>query len=158
MKSQTHVWFSLGTSFYPLAHLVGLTPALILAVALSAVVNFLIDALGHERRGGVPRRTPATHDPVNAAALGAATGGLVGWALGHWFGSHIAVHGVWAGAYVALGHLLLDLFTGHGIYIRRGGRYRRVAKGRLRYDDKLANTLASLLGVVLFLYALVKSF
>ncbi|MEZ0318555.1 MAG: DUF1286 domain-containing protein [Pyrobaculum sp.] len=157
MKSETHMWFSLGTVLYPLAHVVDLTSALALAVLLSALVNFLIDALGHERRGGAPRRTPTTHDPVNALILGAATGGFVGWALGQWLGPNLALHGVWAGAYVALGHLFLDLFTGHGIYIRSGGRYRRVVIGGVRYDDKLANGSASLLGAALFVYVLLKN-
>ena len=139
MLLKTHVIFGVAVGF--LAMRLGAPPAASLAVAavLSALINPAMDYLGHESG----RRVPRTHEPMHAAALGAAVGAAAGLALG----LHVAYCAL-AGAAVSLSHLLLDAFTEHGIYVRRGGRYRRFALAHLRYNDPAANGLAAAISLL----------
>ncbi len=89
----------------------------------SACLNWLMDYLGH----GSGRRSPATHEPLNASLLSA----LLATAVGALFLYDLRLY---AAALVACGiayqlHLLLDLVSG-GVYLREGASFRRVSLAR----------------------------
>lgn len=62
-----------------------------------------------------------------------------------------------AGAVEALSHIFLDAFTEHGIYVRRNGRYERFAFAHLRYNNPMANGLATVFSVLAIIAAFLKS-
>jgi hypothetical protein len=58
------------------------------------------------------------------------------------------------GILVGPSHMLLDVFTERGIYVKRNGKWRRFALAHFSYDNPLVNGLAILLGVIMLLAAL----
>ena len=46
-------------------------------------------------------------------------------------------------------HMLLDAFTERGIYVKRNGKWRRVALAHFSYDNPAVNGLAILLGILM---------
>ena len=51
-------------------------------------------------------------------------------------------------------HMLLDVFTERGIYVKRNGKWRRVALAHFSYDNPAVNGLAILLGILMLFAAL----
>jgi hypothetical protein len=51
-------------------------------------------------------------------------------------------------------HMLLDVFTERGIYVKRNGKWRRVALAHFSYDNPAVNGLAILFGILMLLAAL----
>jgi membrane-bound metal-dependent hydrolase YbcI (DUF457 family) len=140
----THVVFGAGSAFAisPVA------PAylrLYLAVALSLLVNPVIDGLGHTRRGGFIARTPLTHSVFTAPLWGCAVGYLI-WAVPMELGMESLAPLEWvvfAGTVVSLGHLLLDSLTERGVYLLRG----RMALAHFRSGNFLLNSAFVALGL-----------
>ncbi|BDB98286.1 hypothetical protein SACC_13030 [Saccharolobus caldissimus] len=58
------------------------------------------------------------------------------------------------GILVGPSHMLLDVFTERGIYIKKNGKWRRFALAHFSYDNPLANGLAILAGVIMLFAAL----
>jgi len=50
-------------------------------------------------------------------------------------------------------HMLLDAFTERGIYVKRNGKWRRVALAHFSYDNPAVNGLAILLGILMLFAA-----
>jgi hypothetical protein len=50
--------------------------------------------------------------------------------------------------------MLLDIFTERGIYVKRGGRWRRFALAHFSYDNPVINGTAILAGALLLYLAL----
>lgn len=90
----------------------------------SLYLNWFIDHFGHKGM----RRSPTTHEPVNASVVSAILAAFVGALFLYDIRSYIA-------AFVACGithltHLALDLLSG-GIYVRNGTSYERVRLAKL---------------------------
>lgn len=151
MKLVTHVIVGVGVAVLTSAHLgCGLHLVAISGVA-GAVAQYLVDGLGHERVGAVPRRTAATHSPEGATFLS-----LLLWVatavLAYQAGLNPAPActltlglAIWL---ATLSHLALDLVTEGGVYtsIRSG---RRVKLLSLPYDDPLLNGAVQLIGAAM---------
>jgi len=154
MMRMTHVIFTLGLVALVAAWLgLGVAVGLLAAVWLAAVVNYIIDAAGHEVRNGYRRRTAATHSLTGATAMGAAVGLLPTLVIllaapgvaGAYYGPLLLLEVTALGAVAGLSHLLLDALTEGGIYYRG----RRWALAHWRYNNPAANGLFALLGLVM---------
>jgi len=150
----THVIFTLGLIALVAAWLgLGVAVGLLAAVWLAAVVNYIIDAAGHEVRNGYRRRTATTHSLTGATAVGAAVGLLptlvillaAPGAVDGYYGPLLLLEVTALGAVAGLSHLLLDAPTEGGIYYRG----RRWALAHWRYNNPAANGLFALLGLVM---------
>jgi hypothetical protein len=53
------------------------------------------------------------------------------------------------GIIVGPSHMLLDVFTEKGIYVKRGGKWARFALAHFRYNDPTVNGLAVFIGFLL---------
>jgi hypothetical protein len=174
MLLRTHYVFSTGVLTF-LGSLITRDPfdALIFAGIVSVLANSLIDRLGHEmvwvEGKYLPRRTPLTHTWFRSILWGslvtAAVTLLAYFAL-HSSYYHYSYHynyfqlrelvllSIINGILVGPTHMLLDVFTERGIYVKRNGRWVRYALAHFRYNDPLANGLAVLGGMVLLFTAL----
>lgn len=148
MRLLTHIAFGAGVA----AVLTPILPdlaRLYVAVAVSLLVNPVIDGLGHLRRGFHIARSPLTHSIFTAPLWGAAVGYLL------WTGSRFLVGPmegleeamVVAGVMVAMAHLLLDSMTERGVYFLGG----RVALAHFRSGNGALNVFFLLAGVGLCL-------
>ncbi|WP_218185293.1 hypothetical protein [Sulfuracidifex metallicus] len=52
-----------------------------------------------------------------------------------------------ASVLVGPSHMFLDMFTEAGVYVKKGGKWRRYALAHFRYNNPLVNGLAALAGV-----------
>jgi len=122
---------------------------LFIAIALSVLVNFVIDELGHMVRRGFTVRSPLTHSVLTAPLWGGAVGYLV-WALASALGavnSGLEASIVVLGAVVAFSHLLLDSMTERGVFALT----RRVALAHFGNSNFLLNAVFVAAGLMLFL-------
>ncbi len=108
------------------------------------------------RRGQVPVRTPLTHTLPRSVFWGfiASTPVIILSLLyGVVFNAQILTALI-GGILVGPSHMLLDVFTERGIYVKKYGRWKRFALAHFRYDNPAINGLAILLGVLMLLAAL----
>ena len=164
MKLKTHYLFSTGLlTLVNTMAVHNVYVSLVLAGLVSVLGNTLIDRLGHEMvwAGGeyIPRRTPLTHTLPRSVLWGLLSAlpviALAYYAYPHYYFTKDALVLAIDGLLVGPSHMLLDVFTEKGIYVKRDGRWRRFALAHLRYDDPAANGLASAAGVLLLLAALI---
>ena len=126
--------------------------SLVIAGVVSALGNAVIDALGHER--GFPRRTPLTHTVPRSILWGSASAiPAIAMAL-LYYPPAAGAAAIMDGLLVGPSHMLLDLVTEGGIYVKKRGKWRRVALAHIKYDDPLANGAAALAGIAMLAAAL----
>ncbi|MCC6047088.1 MAG: hypothetical protein LM571_02745 [Desulfurococcaceae archaeon] len=143
MRRLVHVLTSTATAAWisGLALRRGGTEVLGVAYVTSLCINWLLDYLGHS--GG--RRSPLTHEPLNASAISFA----VALALSslYLYDLELTLATLVASGVSFLTHLALDLLSG-GIYVRDGGSYRRVRLLKLRgHLYSVANSTALALSI-----------
>ncbi|MFP3065514.1 MAG: DUF1286 domain-containing protein, partial [Sulfolobus sp.] len=126
MKLVTHYVFSTGLLTLLSSFFLNFYTAFFLSSIIAVLGNSLIDRLGHKeiqtRRGLIPVRTPLTHTLPRSVLWG-------------WVPSLILIplnsYEVKIISLIALlngpSHMLLDVFTERGIYVKRNGKWRRVA-------------------------------
>jgi len=120
--------------------------------ALSAVMNWAIDKLGHKGF----RRSPFMHSPFGLTILcvvlfislyvaleliGLNCGSFL---IATFFPTYLGV----------LSHLLLDAFTANGIYLRYPISKKRTSVLKARYDNPWLNALAIITFLTLFVFVL----
>jgi hypothetical protein len=127
--------------------------SVVFAGLVSVLANSLIDYLGHEVRGSFIARTPLTHTWLRSVAWGsiatAFATGLIGYIVHGLRLGDLATLATISAVLAGPSHMLLDVFTEKGIYVKRDGKWTRFALAHYRYNDPLANGLASLIGVSL---------
>jgi len=158
MLIKTHIIFSTGVLLF-IGTLITRdpSPVFVYALTVSTVANVLIDKLGHETVNingkTIPRRTPLTHTWFRSALWGLlasillspflfpfmTTTGLNGLPL------TVLVYGITVGP----SHMLLDVFTEKGIYVKRDGKWVRFALAHFKFNDPSVNGLAVLIGFLL---------
>jgi hypothetical protein len=168
MLIKTHIVFSAGLLLF-IGTLITHEPGLVFvyAVAVSAVANVLIDKLGHETiniNGKlVPRRTPLTHTWPRSVLWGLLVSVFLSPLLfsvvsnTYYNGSELleAVFVVLLyGITVGPSHMVLDVFTEKGIYVKKDGKWTRFALSHYRYNDPSINGLAVITGFILGLTSL----
>ena len=148
MKLVTHYVFSTGLLTLLSSFFLNFYTAFFLSSIIAVLGNSLIDRLGHKeiqtRRGLIPVRTPLTHTLPRSVLWG-------------WLPSLILIplnsYEVIIISLIALlngpSHMLLDVFTERGIYVKRNGKWRRVALAHFSYDNPAVNGLAILLGILM---------
>jgi hypothetical protein len=132
----------------------------IIAGMTSVVVNNLIDSLGHEIRGTYISRTPRTHTIPRSVGWGLLISIPI--AVAFYFLSlnsylpfsiTFIIITVIDGVVAGLSHMLLDVFTQKGIYVKKNGKWRRFALAHYPYDDPTVNGLAIFLGILMLFLA-----
>ena len=163
MLIKTHIIFSSGLLLF-IGTLITHEPGLIFVytITVSAVANVLIDRLGHETINVngklVPRRTPLTHTWFRSVLWGLLVSILLSPLLfiiasGTYYDSlrlpqtvlAVLVYGILVGP----SHMMLDMFTEKGIYVKKDGKWVRFALAHFKYNDPTVNGLAVLIGFVL---------
>jgi hypothetical protein len=152
MKLVTHYVFSTGLLTLLSSFFLNFYTAFFLSSIIAVLGNSLIDRLGHKeiqtRRGFIPVRTPLTHTLPRSVLWG-------------WVPSLILIplnsYEVIIISLIALlngpSHMLLDVFTERGIYVKRNGKWRRVALAHFSYDNPAVNGMAILLGILMLFAA-----
>ncbi|ADX81872.1 DUF1286 domain-containing protein [Saccharolobus islandicus] len=172
MKLRTHYIFSTGllTLLDSVLFHEYFYYALILSGMVSVIGNSLIDRIGHKeiatRYGYIPVRTPLTHTIPRSVVWGIVSVVPVfillliyyyGFSYHEYYFSlsnKVLLLILLNGVVVGPSHMLLDVFTERGIYVKKYGRWKRFALAHFRYDNPLANGLAILMGVIMLLAAL----
>lgn len=158
MKLATHVIVGAGVAVFTSTHLGCGLQLVAVSGAAGAAIQYLVDMLGHERVGAVPRRTEATHSPEGATflsllvwAASVAVSYQAGWGLT--LACTLAMGlAVWL---AAMSHLALDLVTEGGVYPSLRSRKRVKILG-FPYDDPLLNGATQLLGAALMVASMAK--
>ncbi|MCH1770115.1 MULTISPECIES: DUF1286 domain-containing protein [Metallosphaera] len=149
MKLVSHYVFTAGLLTLISSPFLSFYTSLVLSFLISWVSNTLIDRLGHEIRGGYIRRTPRTHTLFRSIPWGLIPAIPLAIFEGY---PILLVLGVLAGP----SHLLLDVFTERGIFVKQGKRWTRFALAHFSYDNIFVNGLAILAGAM-FLYLALQS-
>ncbi|EZQ02029.1 hypothetical protein CM19_11190 [Candidatus Acidianus copahuensis] len=152
MKLRTHYVFSTGllTLFTYFLYPALITP--IVAGLISIIGNLTIDKLGHEIRGKYISRTPRTHTLPRSIGWGILLS--LPFVITLFFLNFNFIIGIIDGFLVGPSHMLLDVFTERGIYIRKNKRWTRFALAHFRYDNLVINSLAIFIGIVMLYVAL----
>ena len=143
MKQDTHIAFSTGLALAlsTMLHLgLACTAA---AFAAAVIVNWLVDRVGHERRGRFVARSAWSHSIIFVTALTMTT--LYPLTLLWGCSFTTAAAPALAGS---LSHLALDAVTRNGVAPLWPLSRRRV-RGVVRYDDRLVNWLFRAAGLLL---------
>jgi len=169
MLLRTHYVFSTGLLTF-LGSLITRDPfeALVFTGIVSVLANTLIDQLGHEmvwvEGKELPRRTPLTHTWFRSILWGS----LVTVAVtllsyialfNHYYyyndfqARELIALAIISGIVVGPSHMFLDALTEKGIYVKKDGRWVRFAVAHFKYNDPLANGLATLGGIMLIFSA-----
>lgn len=171
MLLRTHYVFSMGIlSFLGSLITQDRFEALVFAGAVSVLANALIDKLGHEmvwvEGKYLPRRTPLTHTWFRSILWGSlVTIGITFLAYfallspNYYYYSHsqlreLIVLAIVYGILVGPTHMLLDVFTERGIYVKKNGKWARYALAHFKYNDPLANGLAIIVGTMLLIMSI----
>lgn len=157
MKLLTHYVFSMGLLTLLLA--LGRNPfpeSLFLALIMSVTGNLIIDGLGHEERRGYVRRTPLTHTIPRSIFWGELPGIAIIILLYYLSGRVIEliyVEIILSSLLMGPSHMILDIFTERGIFVKRRGRWVRLALAHFSYNDVLVNGAAMIIGLLMIFTA-----
>ncbi|ACP35712.1 Protein of unknown function DUF1286 [Sulfolobus islandicus L.S.2.15] len=160
MKLVTHYVFSTGLLTLLSSFFLSFYTAFFFSSVIAVLGNTLIDRLGHKeiqtRRGLIPVRTPLTHTLPRSVVWGFIP--ALGLSLLFYYAYHYLSEELLLLVLVSLlngpSHMLLDAFTERGIYVKRNGKWRRVALAHFSYDNPLVNGLAILLGILMLFVAM----
>jgi len=142
---------------------------LVISFLISFLGNTIIDRIGHRevvtRFGEIPVRTPLTHTFPRSVLWGVLSSLpvlVIALYLGHYYYDYsyysnryettpiiyfisILISGILVGP----SHMLLDVFTEKGIYIKKDGKWKRFALAHFRYNSPVANGLAIFVGGIM---------
>jgi len=152
MLIRTHILFT-AACLASVAYTLGAPSLLTLSsVPISFLANYIIDGFGHTRRRWGRRlyvsRTPLTHTPTHSAVAGALASTPVILAFAYYGMYSDSAYAAALAGLAGLTHVFLDAFTEAGIFVKRGGTYRRAAIAHLTYNNAAANTSISILSLL----------
>lgn len=157
MKLITHYVFSAGLLTLSLTLVRNPFPeSLFLALLMSVAGNLIIDGLGHEERRGYVRRTPLTHTIPRSIFWGALPGAAIIILLYYLSGrvmELIYVEVMMGSLLMGPSHMILDIFTERGVFVKRRGRWVRLALAHFSYNDVLINGVAMIMGLLMIFTA-----
>lgn len=165
MKLRTHYVFSIGLLALINSLLINnFYINLVISGIISIASNSLIDQLGHEIRGGYISRTPRTHTIPRSIGWGLLPSVimiflveyLTEFTIKDYFLSNYLFLLFVDGIVVGPSHMLLDVFTERGIYVKKNGRWKRFALAHFRYNNPLANGLAFIIGIIMLYVAFIS--
>ncbi|QXJ30736.1 DUF1286 domain-containing protein [Saccharolobus shibatae] len=170
MKLRTHYVFSTGllTLLDSVLFHEYFYYTLLFSGIVSVIGNSLIDRIGHKeittRYGYIPVRTPLTHTIPRSIAWGIISVVpililllIYGFNYHEYYSSlnnKVALLTLLNGVIIGPSHMLLDVFTERGIYVKKHGKWRRFALAHFRYDNPAINGLAIIVGVIMFLISM----
>lgn len=113
--------------------------ALLYVAILSFTMNSIID-LGHVRIGKSVMRSPSTHEILNSVVIAILVGAAAWAAIGSIY--EVSLHeSLLASLLISGSHLLGDLITRGGIYLRVGAGMLRISVSSYSYRDPIVNTI-----------------
>ncbi|QXJ30352.1 DUF1286 domain-containing protein [Saccharolobus shibatae] len=170
MKLRTHYIFSTGllTLLDSVLFHEYFYYTLLFSGIVSVIGNSLIDRIGHKeittRYGYIPVRTPLTHTIPRSIAWGTISVVpilipllIYGFSYHEYYSSlnnKVVLLTLLNGVIIGPSHMLLDVFTERGIYVKKYGKWRRFALAHFRYDNPAINGLAIIAGVIMFLISM----
>ncbi|AAK42089.1 DUF1286 domain-containing protein [Saccharolobus solfataricus] len=143
---------------------------LILCGIVSVIGNSLIDRIGHKeiitRYGYISMRTPLTHTIPRSVVWGIISIiPIFILLLIYYYGLNYHEYYLFSinnrvilltllnGIVVGPSHMLLDVFTERGIYVKKYGKWRRFALAHFKYDNPAINGLAIIVGIIMIYLA-----
>ena len=156
MKLQAHYVFSTGLlTFFGTLLTHHFYTSLFFSGVVAILGNTLIDRFGHEIRSvygrEIVRRTPLTHTLPRSAVWGFIPALVL--ILLYYYVYNYADEELLFLALVSLlngpSHMLLDVFTERGIYVKRNGKWKRFALAHFSYDNPAVNWIAILFGILM---------
>jgi len=120
------------------------------ALILGFLVSFLMDRVGHEKKGSTIKRTWLTHSVFTASALGVFLGVLLAFVFRYANLPFSFVVFALEGFISAFSHLFLDSITEGGIFVLT----KRFALAHFSYDNPFLNAGFALLGIFLLVLSL----
>jgi membrane-bound metal-dependent hydrolase YbcI (DUF457 family) len=160
MKLHTHYVFSTGLlTFFGTLLTHHFYTSLFFSGAVAVLGNTLIDRFGHEIRSvygrEMVRRTPLTHTLPRSAVWGFIPALVL--TLLYYYAYNYANEELLFLALVSLlngpSHMLLDVFTERGIYVKRNGKWKRFALAHFSYDNPAVNWMAISMGILMLFAA-----
>jgi membrane-bound metal-dependent hydrolase YbcI (DUF457 family) len=153
MRLITHYVFSTGLLTLLSSFFLNFYTAFFLSSIIAVLGNSLIDRLGHTRRGLIPVRTPLTHTLPRSAVWGFIPALVLTLLYYYVYPSKELVFLTLVSLLNGPSHMLLDVFTERGIYVKRNGKWKRFALAHFSYDNPAVNGLAILLGILMLFAA-----
>jgi len=164
MKTKTHNLFNIGILTAIGSLFVNPIASLISAGILSMTGNTIIDDFGHKKNNyGIEVRTYKTHSILRATIYGSLPAVALFFIAIYLnysdkfipldrFLHHkpywILIQGLFVGGL----HLLMDVITEGGIFIKKNGRFQRYALAHIKYNNVFWNTFFQMTGIaILFL-------
>ena len=170
MKLNTHYIFSAGliSLVLSLFFKINFFNEIMIAFSISYIGNSVIDLAGHKEVTKDFRkmlvRTEKTHTFPRSVAWGLLSSLPILLFVIFFSYYYLDLYGyiffayvtsiIIAGIIVGPSHMLLDIFTEKGIYKKKDGQWARFALAHRRFDDSLANGIASALGILMFLFSI----
>jgi len=156
VKLQTHYVFSTGLlTFFGTLLTHHFYTSLFFSGVVAVLGNTLIDRFGHEIRSvygrEIVRRTPLTHTLPRSAVWGFIPA-LVLTLLYYYVYNYLSRELVFLTLVSLLNgpsHMLLDVFTERGIYVKRNGKWKRFALAHFSYNNPAVNGMAILFGILM---------
>ncbi|MEW9492607.1 MAG: DUF1286 domain-containing protein [Candidatus Aramenus sulfurataquae] len=165
MQLRTHYVFTLGLLILADSFLLrNFILSLSLSLVVSVLANSLIDGLGHRElhtpKGDIITRTPLTHTFPRSVVWGIISS-LPLVASIYYFNTlqyepsafKLIALSLVDGAIAGPSHLVLDVFTEKGVFVKRGGKWRRFALAHFSYSNPFANGVAIAVGLVMIYLA-----
>ncbi|AAT42682.1 DUF1286 domain-containing protein [Picrophilus oshimae] len=155
MKLTSHYVFTAGILTFINAHFMPFFRAFSLSVIISFISNFIIDSLGHShsKNNKINARTPLTHTFERSMAWGSFSSFIIMALaiLNSNINKQFLIMCIVSGIISGPSHMLLDLFTEKGIYIKKNKKWVRFAVMHLRYNNKTANAIAIITGIIMII-------
>jgi len=170
VRLRTHYIFSTGLISLVLSLLfrISFFNILFISFLISFLGNTIIDRIGHKevatRFGEIPVRTPLTHTFPRSIIWGVISSLpvlFIALYLSHYYYDYsyysnryettliYIISILISGILVGPSHMLLDVFTEKGIYVKRHGKWKRFALAHFRYNNPFANGLAIFFGGIM---------
>jgi len=163
MKTKTHNLFNIGILTAIGSLFVNPIASLISAGILSMTGNAIIDDFGHKKNNyGIEVRTYKTHSILRATIYGFLPAVILFFIVIHLnyfdkfipldrFISHkpywILIQGLFVGGL----HLLMDVITEGGIFVKKRGRFQRFAIAHIKYNNVFWNTFFQIVGIAILI-------
>ncbi len=155
MRLISHYIFTAGILIFINVHIISFFRAFSISIIVSFMANFFIDSLGHKmkklRNINIYSRTPLTHTFDRSIIFGILAAMLIiliipKYDLNHNIITACLISGLIAGP----SHMILDVFTENGIFIRKNKKWKRFALMHLKYNNKIINAIVIFIGISLF--------
>ncbi|ARM77087.1 DUF1286 domain-containing protein [Acidianus manzaensis] len=139
---------------------------LFISSIISVISNSLIDRIGHEIKGPYIARSPRTHTIPRSIIWGIIPSIIliviseilvtIIFETDYSFETYFVCIFL-DGIIVGPSHMLLDVFTEKGIYVKKNNHWNRFAIAHFKYNNPIINGIAILCGIIMLYYSFLLS-